>query len=102
MQPVQEGGARIIAGDSGSLSGIQGRFYPILDTHDRMYLYSDGVIINGGQSQPVRFELDEPVHLRSLDGTCVTLWFREMIGTSCIFDYSYERDKRVGKPFTDQ
>ena len=102
IQPVQEGGSRIIASDSGYLPVIQGRLYPILDTHDRMYLYSDGVIINGGQSQPVRFELDEPVYLRSLSGTCVTLWFREMIGTSCIFDYSYETDKREGQPYSDQ
>jgi len=25
------------------------------------------------------------------DGTGATLWFREMVGVSCVFDYRYER-----------
>ncbi len=91
MQPAQEGGSHIIANQSGHLSGLQARLHPILDNYDRMYLYADSVMINEGQPQPVHFELNRPVNLRDINGTCVTLWFREMIGASCIFDYSFDK-----------
>lgn len=90
IQPIRQGGSRIIANRSGHIQGIQALLHPILDTHDRTYLYADNAMINEGQQQPVRFELSEPVRLKDMDGTRVMLWFREMLGTSCVFDYSYE------------
>ena len=90
LQPVQEGGSQIIPNRSGSLSGIQGYLNPMLDDLERPYLYADSILINEGQSQPVQFILNEPIHLLDTEGNSATLWFREMVGTSCIFDYSYE------------
>ena len=46
---------------------------------------------NDGQPQPVRFNLNEPVRLTDSMGAGATLWFREMVGASCVFDYRYER-----------
>ncbi len=92
LQPVQGGGSQIIPNRSGSLSGIQGYLNPMLDDLDRPYLYADSILINEGQSQPVQFILNEPIHLLDTEGNSATLWFREMVGTSCIFDYSYEMD----------
>ena len=91
MRPLQDGGSLIIANHTGHLPGVQGRLNPILDNLDRMYLYADNVAINDGQNQPVHFALDEPVRLTDSLGASATVWFREMIGASCVFDFRYER-----------
>ena len=89
LQPAPDGGSLIIANETGHLPGIQGRLNPILDTLDRTYLYANNVAINAGQTQPVHFVLNEPVHLTDSQGARATLWFREMVGASCVFDYRY-------------
>ncbi len=91
MRPAPDGGSLIIADRSGNLPGIQGRLNPILDRLDRTYLYADNVAINDGQTQPVHFSLNEPVRLTDALGAAATLWFREMIGASCVFDFRRER-----------
>ncbi len=89
MEPVADGGSLIIADRTGRLPGIQGRLNPIIDTLDRTYLYADNVAVNDGQTQPVRFALNEPVRLTDSLGASATVWFREMAGASCVFDYRY-------------
>ena len=91
MQPAPHGGSLIIANRTGHLPGIEGRLCPILDTLDRSYLYADNVAVNDGQQQPVRFDLNEPVRLTDSMGASATLWFREIVGSSCVFDYRHER-----------
>ena len=90
MQPAPNGGSLVIANRTGHLPGIQGRLNPKLDNLDRSYLYADNVAINDGLQQPVRFNLNEPVRLTDSTGATATLWFREMVGASCVFDYRYE------------
>ena len=87
MSPARNGGSQIIANRTGHPAGVQGRLNPILDTLDRTYLYADNVAINDGQTQPVHFALNEPLRLTDAVGGRVTLWFREMLGASCVFDY---------------
>ena len=87
MRPVADGGSLIIANHTGHLPGIQGRLNPILDNLDRTYLYADNVAINDGMQQPMHFSLNEPVRLTDSLGARATLWFREMVGSSCVFDY---------------
>ena len=89
MDPVSDGGSLIIANRTGRLPGIHGRLNPIVDTLDRTYLYADNVAVNDGQTQPVRFALNEPVRLTDSLGASATLWFRELVGASCVFDYRY-------------
>ena len=91
MRPAVNGGSQIIAKRTGRLPGIQGRLNPILDNLDRTYLYADNVAINDGLQQPVHFSLNEPVRLTDSMGASATLWFREMVGSSCVFDYRYNR-----------
>lgn len=90
MRPTRHGGSLIIPHRTGHLPGIRGRLNPILDSLDRTYLYSDNVAINDGMQQPVHFSLDEPVRLTDSLGATATVWFREMMGTSCVFDYRYK------------
>ena len=89
LRPAADGGSLIIANRTGHLPGIQGRLNPILDTLDRTYLYANNVAVNDGRTQPVQFLLNEPVHLTDSQGARATLWFREMVGASCVFDYRY-------------
>ena len=91
MRPTPNGGSLIVANRSGHLPGIQGRLNPKLDSLDRTYLYADNIAINDGLQQPVHFNLNEPVRLTDSMGAGATLWFREMLGSSCIFDYRYDR-----------
>ncbi len=96
MRPVQDGGSRILANQSGHLAGhpegIEGGLNPILDGLDRTYLYTDNIAINEGQAQPVHFALHEPLRLTDVRGACATVCFREMVGKSSVFDY--ERRER--------
>ena len=87
MESRADGGSQIIANRTGDLAGIEGRLDPILDHLDRTYLYADNVAINDGLTQPVHFRLNEPVRLTDSLGNNATLWFREMRGASCVFDY---------------
>ena len=89
MEPVADGGSLIIANRTGRLPGIQGRLSPIVDTLDRTYLYADNIAVNKGLPQPVRFALNEPVQLTDSLGASATVWFREIAGASCVFDYRY-------------
>ena len=91
LTPTEVGGSMIIADRSGHLDGIRGRLNPILDSHDRMYLYADNVAVNDGKAQPVRFSLNEPVKLTDSFGACATVWFREMRGASCVLDYAFRQ-----------
>ena len=91
MRPAPNGGSLIIADRSGHLPGIQGRLNLKLDSLDRTYLYADNIAINDGLQQPVHFNLNEPVRLTDSMGAGATLWFREMLGSSCVFDYHYDR-----------
>ena len=92
MAPLPGGGSLIIADRTGHLPGIAGRLSPILDSIDRTYLYADNVAINDGQQQPLYFALNDPVRLTDALGASATLWFREMLGASCVFDYRLETE----------
>ena len=91
MRPTSHGGSRIFARRTGRLPGMQGQLDATIDRLDRTYLYAHNVAINDGEIQPVRFALNEPVRLTDSLGASATLWFREMAGESCVFDYRFER-----------
>lgn len=91
MHPLDAGGSRIIADRTGQLEGIHGRLNPKLDSLDRTYLYASNIAINEGQTQPVQFVLNEPLRLTDSPGRSATVWFREMIGASSVFDYQFDR-----------
>ena len=87
MEPAADGGSVIIPNRTGDVPGIRGRLNPILGNLDRSYLYADNVAIDDGKQQPVHFRLNEPLRLTDSLGANVTLWLREMVGASCVFDY---------------
>ena len=94
LETASNGGSLIIPHRTGHLLGIQGRLNPVLDHLDRLYLYADNVAINDGMAQPVHFALNEPLRLTDALGATATLWVREMLGASCIFDYRLEKGEK--------
>lgn len=86
MRPVADGGSVIIPNQTGHAPGIHGRLNPIRDTLDRLYVYADNIAVNDGAAQPVVFRLNEPVKLTDSLGNSATVWFREVIGASTVFD----------------
>ncbi len=88
MRPLPTGGSVIIPSRTGHAPGIRGRLNPIRDNLDRLYVYADNVAVNDGAQQPVHFQLDEPVKLTDAFGSTVTVWFREVVGASSVFDYA--------------
>ena len=91
LAPRPGGGSTIIADGTGHLPGIEGRLNPILDRLDRTYLYAANIAVNNGAQQPVHFALNEPLRVTDSLGATATLWFREIMGGSCVFDYRLER-----------
>ncbi len=90
LRKARRGGSRIIADRTGNLPGIRGQLNPKLDSLDRTYLYAANVAINEGQAQPIHFALNEPLRLTDAFGSQATIWFREMVGASSVFDYRSE------------
>ena len=90
MRAAEHRGSMIIADQTGHMPGIKGRLNPILDDLDRSYLYAHNVAVNDGRQQPVYFALNEPVRLTDSLGARATLWFREMVGSTFVFDYRHE------------
>ncbi len=91
LAPRPDGGSTIIADRTGHLPGIEGRLNPTLDRLDRTYLYAANIAVNNGAQQPVHFALNEPLRVTDSLGATATLWFREIMGGSCVFDYRLER-----------
>ena len=91
LAPRPGGGSTIIADRTGHLPGIEGRLNPTLDRLDRTYLYAANIAVNNGAQQPVYFALNEPLRVTDSLGATATLWFREIMGGSCVFDYRLER-----------
>lgn len=90
LSALKNGGSMIFSDGSGSIPSIRGRLNPILDSLDRTYLYANNIAINDGKTQPVLFQLNKPVRLTDAFGKRATLWFREILGRSCVFDYEFD------------
>lgn len=87
LTPLQDGGATIFPNATGYIPGLAGRLNPILDTVNRTYLYADNVAINGGQTQPVSFQLGKDMHLADAEGKELLVRVIEILGSSALVEY---------------
>ena len=81
------GGAVIFPESTGFVPGLKGRLNPVLDTHDRTYLYASNIAINEGQQQPVHFVLGEDIRLTDADGKEASIRVIDMFGRSALVQY---------------
>ena len=61
----------VIIHSSGYIPGLKGRLNPILDTSKRTYLYANNIAINGGEAQPTKFSINNPIELEDANGVVV-------------------------------
>jgi hypothetical protein len=81
----------IICHSTGHIPGLEGRLNPILDTHNRMYLYADNIAIGGGLQQPVTFEVDAPFELEDSNGVVMQVRVLYIQGRTSLLQYVFPR-----------
>ena len=84
-------GSLIVVEGTGYIPGLEGRLNPILDTSDRTYLYANNIAINGGENQPVTFEIGKPITLRDKHREVFAVLFLRIKGRTSLLQY-----KKVG------
>ena len=87
LVPLPKGGSVIFPNRTGHIPSLLGRLEPILDRHNRTYLYADNIAINGREQQPVAFELGQGLQLRDVEGTEMTVRIVEVPGPSSLIEY---------------
>ena len=87
LETLPEGGAVIFPEATGHLPDLTGRLNPILDTHDRTYLYASNIAINQGEQQPVHFILGEELRLTDADGKEQLVCIVAIVGRSALVEY---------------
>lgn len=74
---------------TGYIPGLAGRLNPILDSHNRTYLYADNIAIDGGQlQQPVPFAVNTPVELEDANGVVIFMTVKHITGRVALVQYS--------------
>lgn len=86
--PKENDFGSIIIESTGYIPGFEGRLNPILDTHNRMYLYAGNIAINGGLQQPVHFEIGVPFQLEDSNGTIIQIFCKYINGSTSLFQYT--------------
>jgi hypothetical protein len=79
-------GSIICANGIGYVPGLEGRLNPIRDTSNRLYLYADNIAVEGGEPQPVTFELGKPFEVEDKNGQAFDLKVIEIIGRSSLIE----------------
>jgi hypothetical protein len=81
----------IICHSTGHISGLEGRLNPILDTHNRMYLYADNIAIDGGVQQPATFQVDVPFELEDSNGVVMQVRVLHIQARTSLLQYAFPR-----------
>jgi hypothetical protein len=81
----------IICHSTGHIPGLEGRLNPILDTHNRMYLYADNIAIGGGVQQPATFQVDVPFELEDSNGVVMEVRVLHIQGRTSLLQYAFPR-----------
>lgn len=80
-------GSIICENGTGIIPGLKGGLNPILDTSNRNYLYASNIAINGGQSQPATFKINEPMDLEDCDGIIMQVTVKDIQGRSSLIEF---------------
>lgn len=81
----------IICHSTGHIPGLEGHLNPILDTHNRMYLYADNIAIDGGMQQPATFQVDVPFELEDSNGVVMQVRVLHIQGRTSLIQYVFSR-----------
>jgi hypothetical protein len=84
---VTENTGSVICTSTGHIPGLEGRLNPILDRHNRMYLYADNIAIGGGKQQPSTFEVNVPFELEDCNGVVMQVCVLHIQGRTSLLQY---------------
>jgi len=87
LAALPEGGSVILAEATGRLPGLKGTLNPVREAHDRTYLYTSNIAINGGERQPVHFVPGEELRLTDADGTELRVRILDIAGRSALLEH---------------
>ena len=87
LEEKQNTGSIIVQG-TGYIPGLDGRLNPILDSHNRMYLYADKISIENGQKQPVSFTLHQGFQVEDAQGDRFELRVIAIIAASTLIEFT--------------
>lgn len=87
LEALPDGGAVLFPEATGHVPGLRGRLNPILDSHDRSYLYASNISINEGRQQPVHFVPGEEMRLADADGREMCIRVVDIVGRSALIEY---------------
>lgn len=77
----------IICNSTGYIPGLKGRLNPIRDTFNRTYLYADNIAINGGEPQPAKFKVNDPMELEDCDGMILQVTIKDIQGQVSLIEF---------------
>lgn len=77
----------MVAEQAGNLPNLKGRSDPILDSRDRMYLYTTSIAVDQGKHQPVRFGLKHTLRLTDVNGFEWEVRFIEIVARAALLEY---------------
>lgn len=97
--PASENTGSVICHSTGYIPGLEGRLSPILDTHNRTYLYANNIAIRGGEQQPAQFQVRVPFSLEDSNGTVMQVTVLHIQGRTSLLEYVYPR--RRERSFSD-
>jgi len=84
---ITENTGSVLCKSTGHIPGLEGRLNPILDTHNRMYLYADNIAIDGGKQQPAGFEVNVPFELEDCNGVVMQVRVLHIQGRTSLLQY---------------
>ena len=87
LSSLHTGGSAIFPSATGNIPGLVGRLNPIMDARERTFLNADNIAINGGQQQPVPFDLGEELHLTDAEGNERLVRIINILGRSILVQY---------------
>lgn len=93
LAPTENMGS-VLCHSTGYIPGLEGRLNPILDTSNRMYLYTDNIAINGGENQPATFNLNHPFELEDCNGVVMQVRVLHIQGRMSLLQFVRPRYDR--------
>lgn len=88
LAELPEGGSRVFASGTGYVPGLSGRLNPILDDHDRTYIYADNIAVNGEvSSSPHDFTPGVAMLMEDANGNSFQVCVVDIIGQTSLIEY---------------
>ena len=87
LEPLPDGGAVIFPDGTGHIPNLTGRLDPMQDSHNRAYLYTANIAIDGGKPQPVYFVPGDELTLIDAYGNEALVRIIDIVGRSSLVEY---------------